>query len=90
MVVSVGETFRVPEDATEPIPWSKLTLAALVVLQLNVLDGTADIDAGKTLSVALGGTGGSAAIGHTRPTIPGLVVAVQVGGGRGNTSESGW
>ena len=90
MVVSVGETFRVPEDATEPIPRSKLTLVALVVLQLNVVDGTADIDAGKTLSVAVGGTGPSAAIGHSRPTIPGLVVGVQDAGGRGNTSASGW
>ena len=72
------------------MPWSMHTVVALVVLQRQRRGLPAEIDGGDALSVAVGGTGPSAAIGHSRPLIPGRVVGVHDGGGRGNTSASVW
>ena len=89
MVVAVGDTLRVPDAATVPIPWLMLTVVALVVLQLKVADWPLAIEVGDALNVAVGGTGPCAAIGQVRPLMPGRVVGVQPDGGRGRTEVFG-
>jgi hypothetical protein len=56
--VTEGLTVLVPVTPTEPIPWSIVTVVALVVFQLKVEDPPAVIVAGLTLAVAVGGGGG--------------------------------
>ena len=69
-IVSDGETLRVPDAATVPIPWSRLTLVALLVDHVNVAAAPEAIEAGLARSVAVGTSGAAAAIGHVRPMMP--------------------
>ena len=63
---------------------------ALVVFQVKVADWPLAIDVGDAVSVAVGGTGPSAAIGHVRPLMPARVPACSPTGGRGRTEVLLW
>jgi hypothetical protein len=54
VVVAAGETLRVPEAATVPMPWLMLTDVALVVDQVRVDAAPEVIDAGDAVSDAVG------------------------------------
>ena len=47
-MVAVGDTLFVPLGATEPMPWSMVTVLAPVTVQLKVVDWPAEILAGFT------------------------------------------
>src|SRR5262245_50561185 len=58
VVFAAGETLRVPDAATVPMPWSMLTVVALAVDQVNVDAAPIVIDVGDAESVAVGIGGG--------------------------------
>jgi hypothetical protein len=90
VVVAVGDTVSVPVAATLPIPLSIVIVVAFDVFHDSVEKLPLVMDEGDADSVAVGGTGPSGGIGHSSPLISGLVVGVQLDGGRGNTAVFGW
>ena len=89
-MVAVGETLRVPDVPTPPMPWLIETVVALVAVHVKVEDWPVVIDAGDAVILTVGGTGPSAAIGQSRPLMPARVVGVHDDGGRGNTDVLVW
>ena len=67
-----------------------VTVVALLVFQLSTEACPLVTDAGEALSVTVGGTGPSAAIGQSRPLIPVRVVGEHEAGGRGRTDVLVW
>ena len=72
------------------MPWFMVTVAALPAFQVRTAVCPLVIDVGEALRVTVGGTGPSGAIGQRRPSIPVLVVGVQVAGGLGTTDVFVW
>ncbi len=52
--MEVGLTVMLPEAATEPMPWSMLTLVAFVVLHVSVTSDPEVPEVGLTEIVAVG------------------------------------
>ena len=86
----MGETTRVPDAATVPMPWLTDSVVAPDLLHDSVLDAPLAIDAGPAVNVNVGRPGVADPIAQVGPLKPGRVVGVQLLGGRGITDVLGW
>ena len=71
-----GDTLRVPDALTVPIPWLMLTVVALVLDHVSVDDWPDAIDVGAALNVTVGG--GTTVTVAVAVALPTALVAVIV------------
>jgi hypothetical protein len=77
VVVDDGLTVLVPDAGTRPMPWSIVTVPALVVFQESVAGSPAAIVVGLTLAVTVGGGGITVSV-VAAVVEPALLVAVML------------